>query len=570
MENKKIEEKRIEQITDVIQKIASGDFSKRASITGEGDSLDAIASGINMLAEEIEANTKEKEDQSEALLNMLEDVNEAMEVSEKSKEALKLSSSQWETTFNAINDSVCLMDINGKILRCNRAMTDLLGKTHNEISGQTCWEVIHGTSAPVDGCSMVRMLKSHRRESNEFLFGERMIQVSVDPLFDEKGNPNGAVHIITDITNRKKAEKALIKSEKKYRTLIDNLSDTVVETDADGNFTFVSPQVTDTFGFKPEELVGKNSFDFIHPDDQGKVFEAMEQILQDSKILSFEYRIQHKDGHFINVSSSGKLVEEGDNFKLVSVISDITERKKVEEELMDAMNKLKRTNLELEQFNKVAYHDLQEPLRTVSSYVQFLEHRYKGKLDDDVDVFLGYIIEGTKRMHRLINDLLSYSSVGTSGKSFKPTDSSKIIENVISSLQPTIEEKDAMITYDPLPLVEADNSQLFQLSKNLLSNAIKFHGDEPPRVHVSAEQMGNEWMFSVHDNGIGIDPEFADRIFTIFQRLHSTSEYSGTGIGLAICKKIVENHGGRIWVESEPGKGSTFYFTIPKKRGERL
>jgi light-regulated signal transduction histidine kinase (bacteriophytochrome) len=199
----------------------------------------------------------------------------------------------------------------------------------------------------------------------------------------------------------------------------------------------------------------------------------------------------------------------------------------------------------------------------VASYVQLLERRYKGKLDADADDFIGYAVGGVDRMQRMINDLLAYSRVGTRGGRFEPTDSAAILEQATANLQTAIEESEAVITHDPLPMVMADAAQLVQLFQNLVSNAIKFRGEDPPRIHISAEQKGDEWLFAVSDNGIGIEPQYTDRIFVIFQRLHADKEYMGTGIGLAICKRIVERHGGRIWVESQVGEGSTFYFTMP-------
>lgn len=249
---------------------------------------------------------------------------------------------------------------------------------------------------------------------------------------------------------------------------------------------------------------------------------------------------------------------------------EITERKRVEEKLRQITAELARSNAELEHFAYIASHDLQEPLRMVSSYVQLLARRYKGKIDADADDFIGYATDGATRMQQMINDLLTYSRVGTKGKPFAPTDCEKVFEQTIKNLQITIEERDVELTHDPLPTVMADQSQFIQLFQNLISNAIKFCQDKVPCIHISAENKENEWLFSVRDNGIGIDPKDNERIFLIFQRLHTRDEYPGTGIGLAVCKKIVERHSGRILVKSELGKGSTFYFTIPIKEEQKL
>ena len=226
---------------------------------------------------------------------------------------------------------------------------------------------------------------------------------------------------------------------------------------------------------------------------------------------------------------------------------------------------LERSNRELELFATVTSHDLQEPLRMVSSYVELLAQRYKDKLDEKANRWIACVVDGAARMKRLIDDLLELSRLGTRGQPFAPTDCAGIFDKAVSNLQRAIQESGAVVTRGPLPMVMADATQLTQVLQNLLGNAIKFRSQEPPKVHVAAQRQGGHWQFSVRDNGIGIDPQFAEQIFVIFQRLHGRDEYPGTGIGLAICKKVIERHGGRIWVESQPGQGATFYFTIPER-----
>jgi signal transduction histidine kinase len=239
-------------------------------------------------------------------------------------------------------------------------------------------------------------------------------------------------------------------------------------------------------------------------------------------------------------------------------------------ELNERAKDLARSNSELQQFAYVASHDLQEPLRMVASFTQLLAKRYGEKLDDDAHDFINFAVDGATRMQTLISDLLNYSRVGTQGKPLVPTDSETLFKRVLESLQFSIEESGAVIVSDPLPMVMADPQQLGQLFQNLLTNAIKFHGEEPPHVRISTERNGNDWKISVRDNGIGISQDHAERIFVIFQRLHTKTEYPGTGIGLAICKKIVERHGGRIWIEPSPGGGTTFCFTIPAIENHNL
>jgi PAS domain S-box-containing protein len=251
------------------------------------------------------------------------------------------------------------------------------------------------------------------------------------------------------------------------------------------------------------------------------------------------------------------------------IVQDITERREAEERrlseelLRRQTDALKRSNEELERFAYVASHDLQEPLRMVASYTQLLAKRYQGKLDADADEFIGYAVGGARRMQTLLQDLLTYSRVGTAAKPFEPTALGDVVERGIANLRLIVDESGAVITKGPLPTLMVDPTQMIQLFQNLLENSIKFRGKEPPKIDISAVEHPTEWIFAVKDNGIGIEPRHFERIFRVFQRLHGDEERPGTGIGLAVCKKIVERHGGHIWVESAPGKGSTFYFSIP-------
>ena len=275
----------------------------------------------------------------------------------------------------------------------------------------------------------------------------------------------------------------------------------------------------------------------------------------------FKHRLASGEIRDVDVYS-GTIMVSGEKL-LYSIIHDITERKQIENELNKTLKNLQKSNSELEQFAYVASHDLQEPLRMVSSFVQLLQRRYVGQLDSDADEFIGFAVDGAKRMQELIQDLLEYSRVTTKGKDFREIEMEETLDKVLMDLKMSIDENNVDITQDHLPIVIADDLQMIQLFQNLIGNAIKYRSEKNPKIHISAEKENKHWLFGVKDNGIGIDSKHAERIFTIFQRLHSNGEYEGTGIGLAISKSIVERHGGNIWIESEPDKGSTFYFTIP-------
>jgi light-regulated signal transduction histidine kinase (bacteriophytochrome) len=258
-------------------------------------------------------------------------------------------------------------------------------------------------------------------------------------------------------------------------------------------------------------------------------------------------------------------LESAEGILVTAAIRGITERKRAEEHLVKTMGELKRSNDELQQFAYVASHDLQEPLRMVASYTQLLARRYKGRLDADADEFIAYAVDGSNRMQGLIQDLLAYSRAGANEKALHEISSEGALQGALTNLRASIEESGAVVTHDSLPAITTDDTQLAQVFQNLVGNAIKYRSAEVPHVHVSAKRNGgHEWIFSVRDNGLGIDSQYFERIFVLFQRLHGRKEFEGSGMGLAICKKMLARLGGRIWVESQIDKGSTFYFALPE------
>jgi PAS domain S-box-containing protein len=325
------------------------------------------------------------------------------------------------------------------------------------------------------------------------------------------------------------------------------------------------------FGLEPKTFSGRfeDFRELVHPEDRSRVEAVIRDTLANDTPCDTEYRVVWPDGTVRVLAARGKLHRDsaGRPVRLTGVCWDITEQRRVEEQRRLLVVNLERSNRELEQFASVASHDLQEPLRMVSSYTQLLERRYADKLDDIARQYISYAVDGARRMQRLINDLLEFSRVNTRGQTPGLVDANAVLGAVRVNLSVAIEEAGALVTHDELPDVVVDQTQLSQLLQNLIGNAMKFHGAAPPRVHVSAREHPAEWVFAVKDNGIGIEPEYFDRIFAIFQRLHAAADYPGTGIGLAVCKRIVERHGGRIWVESNPGNGSTFFFSLPKLNG---
>jgi PAS domain S-box-containing protein len=382
----------------------------------------------------------------------------------------------------------------------------------------------------------------------------------------------GAIANALLYAEHKRTEEALRESERKFRDLYDHAPLGYHEYNAMGYITNVNRTDLEMLGYTAEEMIGRPIWTLSVNKDtvREQVMAKLAGTQPPGKELERIYR--RKDGTTFPVLIEDRLIldEKGGIRGIRSTILNITERKRVEEALKEKTEELARSNKDLEQFAYVASHDLQEPLRMVTSYVQLLARRCKGKLDADADEFIGLAVDGAVRMRKLINDLLTYSRVGMRGNELEPIDSEAVFAQSVNDLKVTIEENGALVTHDPLPMVTADRPQLGQLFQNLIGNAIKFRSNEPPRVHISASRNGNGCIFSVRDNGIGIAAEYSERIFIIFQRLHSRQEYAGTGIGLAVCKKIVERHGGRIWVKSEVGKGATFYFTLPAPRTEPL
>jgi PAS domain S-box-containing protein len=381
------------------------------------------------------------------------------------------------------------------------------------------------------------------------------------------------------IVTKERAELLLLESEERFVQAAEQSGTFTWEVDADGLFTYVHPVVEEVVGFTPSEIIGTLHFYDLHPKEGRERLRdlAFESFKKKEVLVGLENLIQTKEGQIIWVVTSGipLLNEAGDLVGYRGSDTDINQRKCAEEEVRAHRDNLEekvtartaelsRSNAELEQFAYIASHDLQEPLRMVTSYMQLIEKRYKEKLDEDGIEFIEFAVDGAKRMKTLIGDLLTYSRVGSKEKPFESVDCGRVLEKALSNLEIAIEESGAEITHAPLPTVRGDEVQLVQLFQNLIGNAIKFRGDQPPEIQIRAEEEGSAWRFSVQDNGIGIKPEYFEMIFQVFKRLHGRGEYDGTGIGLAVCRKIISRHGGTLDVESHLAEGATFRFTISK------
>jgi PAS domain S-box-containing protein len=373
---------------------------------------------------------------------------------------------------------------------------------------------------------------------------------------------NYLADVAWEIIEHKQAEEV----QARLAAIVQSSDDAIIAKDLNGTILSWNAGSERLFGYRADEVIGKPISLILPPELQAEEGKILRRLSAGERIEHFETVRLTKDGRRVEVSLSSSPImdSQGHIIGASKIAREITERKAAEAQLQRTLSDLERSNKELEQFAYVASHDLQEPLRMVASYTQLLAEHYEGQLDDKAKKFIDYAVDGAVRMHRLINDLLAFSRVNTQGEALELTDSHSVLGKALRNLSVAIEENRAIVINDDLPMVCADATQMIQLFQNLIGNAIKFRSHELPRIQVSACDLGREWRFSVKDNGIGIDMQYVDKVFVIFQRLHTRQEYPGTGIGLAICKRIVERHGGRIWFDSEPGKGSTFYFTLPK------
>lgn len=495
-----------------------------------------------------------------------------LDESKRLQEIVRENEDRFKAIFQNSTMGILLTDFNGTILELNSVIAERLGYTIDTLKGGNLVELIFEEDRP-NALNSAMMLYDGRAEVT---YGERrLIKQTADTtwvkmtcsIIKTSEDKRLVLAILENIDTQKNNEKALIESEEKLRAVYESSPMGILITKSPGIIFDVNPAFAEMMGYTDEELRGKNLAEITHPSD----LEISEQWLE--KIYSgaienyvAEKKYIRKDGtNFWAKAVVSTMSHVANEVVTVAIIENI-EKKKITEDALEQKNKeLTQINQELEHFAYVASHDLQEPLRTITSFIQILERRYASKLDEDAQQFMGFVVDGAKRMQTLIHDLLEYSRINRFNTGYEKIDLNEIFNTVSRVLKDKIESNDALVIAENLPYVYGNRIQLTQVFQNLIDNAIKFKAKKrKPEIIISVNDLKDKWELVFMDNGIGISQEYFQRIFVIFQRLHTLEEYTGTGIGLAICKKIVERHGGEIWVDSKPGKGTTFHLTISK------
>jgi PAS domain S-box-containing protein len=465
-----------------------------------------------------------------------------------------------------------MTDASGKIVLVNAEAERLFGYRRAELLGHSIDILVpaaaHGAHR-MHRRDFVERPEARRMGVGRDLYGVRKdgtsipVEIGLNPIPTAGGMM--ILSAITDITERKLAED-------RFRLVVEASPSGMIMTDASGKIVLVNAEAERLFGYTRGELIGNQIEMLVPPRIRNKHVDFRDSFHARPEARAMgvgrDLFVVRKDGTELPVEIGLNPIRTGEGMMVLSAIIDVSERKRAMQVLAEQREELQRSNAELEQFAYVASHDLQEPLRMVASYTQLLAERYTDKLDDRANKYISYSFDGARRMQQLVKDLLDYSRVGTQGRPFVAVDSESVLKKVLASLSLAIEDSAAEIVYGKLPAVIADDVQLAQVFQNLISNSLKFRSERPPRIEISARQHAGKCTFSVNDNGIGIDKQYAERVFQMFQRLHERGKYVGSGIGLAIARKIVERHGGRIWFESELAAGTTFYFTMPSTQGD--
>jgi PAS domain S-box-containing protein len=477
-----------------------------------------------------------------------------------------LNSGATAALLDLTHDAILVRDLKNEIVFWNKAAEELYGWSKEEVSGRTSHELLHTIfPAPLANIDIETVRDGHwegelihrRRDGSSLTVSSRWsVQI------DDGGKRVGTLESNRDLSQRQE-------EEKRFRDLMEAAPDAMVVVNQSGEIVLLNVRAENQFGYRRDELLGQKVKDIIPEGFEERLIADATRTSAEALTQQIGMGIQlsgrRKDGNDFPIEMMLSPLETTDGILVIAAIRDITERKKAEDHLVKTAEELRRSNDQLQRFAYVASHDLQEPLRMVVSYTQLLAKRYKGQLDSDANDYIDYAVDGCVRMKGMIQGLLTYSRSGADNNALCEVFGEDALKEALANLRATIEESSAIVTHDSLPAIYSDDKQLVLLFQNLIGNAIKYRGVDAPRVHISAvKNGGNEWIFSVRDNGLGIESQYFEKIFVLFQRLHGRNEFEGTGIGLAICKKIVERLGGEIWVESRPEKGSTFYFSLPE------
>ena len=486
----------------------------------------------------------------------------------------RASEARYRGLLEAAPDAMVVIDQDGQIVLVNIQTEVRFGYPRDELLGQPVTNIIPEGFAErilADDLRSIEAALAQQIGTGLELVGRRKdgsafpIEMMLSPLESAEGILITAA--IRDITARKEAEAILAQLEARYRGLLEAAPDAMVVVDQDGLIVFLNIRAEAQFGYSRDELLGRPVTDIIPEGFAERLLaddlRSIEVALAQQIGTGLELVGRRKDGSAFPLEMMLSPLASVAGTLVTAAIRDISARKDAEVALLRNVAELSRSNDELQQFAYVASHDLQEPLRMISSYTELLARRYSGKLDADADEFMAFAVDGAKRMQRLIRDLLAFSRVGMQGRELAPIDAELALSHAIINLRGAIQDSGAVVTHGPLPRVMADEDLLAQLFQNLVGNAIKYRGPQGALIHVSVDRAAEgRWSFAVADNGLGMEPQYFGKIFGMFQRLHQRDEFTGTGMGLAICKKIVDQHGGTITVESEPGRGSTFRFDL--------
>ena len=461
-------------------------------------------------------------------------------------------------------------DRNARVTQLNQEAARVLGWTEAEAIGRSYWEVFAREGRPASHLQtnavdlMLQqglLVRDQQRVVAVARDGRRtLLHVNAALTHAPGGEVIGMIMVFRDLTGQAEAEALRQQEQERLRRVVEASPNGILLVDIQGQIALANRRAEDLFGHSPGSLEGANLAALVPLAAQAGHAQSMAGVFAQRQGRAMgagrDVHGLRRDGTLVPLEIGLTPIEMPEGHFMLATLIDITERKQREDEL-------RRSNADLEQFAYIASHDLQEPLRMVASYTELLAERYKGQLDERADKYIFYAVDGAKRMQRLVADLLAFARVGSQGKPLMPVDSGAVLAEVLRVLKPRLQAAGADVQAAGMPTVMADEDQLFQLLQNLVGNALKFRSEAPPCIRISAVREGEAWRFAVADNGIGIEPQYQERIFQMFQRLHERGRYEGSGIGLSIVKRILERHGGRIWLESALGQGSTFYFTLP-------